>query len=194
MCSMSSGNDDQKTKLLKIMQDVIQHDNALREKYQMGEKFRFIRDRLHGLLAKVEDELSIQQQENDSRSDVILENEVVIYIYLYNAQGQLFQTWHKLLNPSVFYEYSVNRPIYTEKADVEAFIRHKKNPTHHAYLAVAVLKEHVLNAEPLQKDALGQPLIKVKEGSLKINRLMGFHHSGDEYTLDENNQLQKKIL
>src|SRR3990167_9684781 len=104
---------------------------------------------------------------------------MLVYVYLFNAHGLNFSSWQKMLSPSVFYEYSVNRPIYGEKAHVEAVIRNKTNKAQHGYLTIAVKKE--LISSESSKDALGNPLIKVKEGGLKIERLICFFHHNHEY-------------
>jgi hypothetical protein len=118
---------------------------------------------------------------------------VLVYVYLYNAQGITFKTWQKMIGPGVFYEYSVNRPIYREQGLVESFIRSKANKQQHAYLVIAIKKEHILSADAdSSKDAINQPLIKVKEGELKINRLISFNYNGHEYVLNEAGTLIKK--
>lgn len=184
-------NKEQNEKLLNLLVETLQQDQALREQYQVGDKFRFIRDRLNALLGKVQENLTVLQIKIEEQTNRLLEDEVLIYVYLYNAQGMALQSWQKFLKPSVFYEYSVNRPIYTEKADLEAFIRSRPNRVQHGFLTIAVKKDHILNKAEAQ-DSIGNPLIKVKEGALSINRLFHFTHNGLEYKLDEKGVLVKQ--
>src|SRR6266567_2544577 len=165
---------EQREKLLQLVRDVVDQDKILREKYQVGDKFCFIRDRLNALLACVEESLNTLQQDTEQKTSDILEDETVVYIYLFNAQGLNFQTWLKMLGPSVFYEYSVNRPIYTEKSHVDTFIRSKSTINQHAYISIVIKKIAILPevAGDVTKDPIGSPIVKVKEGSFQINRVI----------------------
>jgi hypothetical protein len=100
-----------------------------------------------------------------------------------------------MLAPSVFYEYSVNRPIYADKASVEAFVRSRPNKVQHGYLTVAIKKQDILPPSPglePQKDQVGNPLIKIREGSLLFKKMIAFIHQGHEYTLDEAGHMVRK--
>ncbi len=182
---------DQKEKLLKLVRDAVEHDKNLREEFQVGEKFRFIRDRLQALLVRVEESVHSLQKKEETHVDVLNENEVLIYVYLYNTHGLVLQTWQKMLNPAVFYEYSVNRPIYPDQTSIDSFIRTKSNNAQHGYLTVIINKSDILlTAE--NKDAIGNSIIKVKEGSLSPNKLVSFTHNNHEYVLNEDGELIKK--
>ena len=166
----------------------------MREQFQIGDKFRFIRDRLVALLTRVEESLKEMKKEEDQYIKIIEEDEVLVFVYLFNAQGIMLQTWNKMVNASVFYEYSVNRPIYLDKKHIEASIRSKSTKTQHGFLTIAVKKENILKIPEgeIAKDALGNPLIKVKEGSLHFPRLISFTHQENEYIVNESGTLIKK--
>lgn len=188
----NENNHSKKETLLQLLRDAVQQDSELRTNYQVGEKFRFIRDRLNALLVYLEEHVAESHKMKEEKQDVIMEHEMLIYVYLYNAQGIVLQTWQKMLNPSVFYEHSVNRPIYTDKAHIDAFIRSKPNRVQHGYITIAMPKESVLKtAEPL-KDTIGHPVIKIKEGTLQFNRLIAFTHNGHDYTVSATGALIKK--
>jgi intracellular multiplication protein IcmQ len=189
-----SNDKEQREKLLKVVSDAVRQDKELREKYQIGDKFRFIRDRLIALLSQVEESLSSLQKKAEKKSDELLADEMLIYVYLFNTQGLIFQTWQKMLNPSVFYEYSVNRPIYTEKAFVDSFIRSKASLVQHGYLTIAIKKQDIIKDATTEgvKDAIGNPIVKVKEGSLHVEKLVSFTHNGHEYVLNEVGAIVKK--
>ena len=182
---------EQKEKLLELVRDAVAHDKNLREEFLIGDRFRFIRDRLEALLARVEENLTALRKQEEERKDEISENEMMVYVYLYNAQGLVFQSWQKMLNPSVFYEHSVNRPIYSDKSHIEAYIRSRPSKAQHGYITVVVNKADAPLTETA-KDVIGNPLIKVKEGSLNLTRLISFTHNGNDYVLDEDGTLITK--
>lgn len=190
-----SKHHEQKERLRQLMQDMLAQDKTLRDKHQIGEKFRFVRDRLNALATRIEESLGVVEEDNEASDTLLTEEDIVVYVYLYNAQGLVLKTWQKMLNPAVFYEYSVNRPIYTDKSQVDAFIRSKPNKVQHGYLAVIIKKQDVISGEGVEgsKDAIGNPLIKVKEGSLRFDRLLSFTQNGNEYTVKENGEFEKKV-
>lgn len=192
---MSNGEKELKEKLQKLVLDSIQVDKDLRAQYQVGDKFRFIRDRLANLELRVQEEINAIIQEIESKVDKLADDEVLVYVYIFNAQGLVFQTWQKMLNPSVYYEYSVNRPIYIDKAHVESFIRNRPTKAQHGYLTVAIKKTDLLpvpaGIEP-PKDQNGNPLYKIREGSLKPNKLFSFTHQDIEYIVNAAGHVVKK--
>lgn len=188
-----SNEKDAKQKLLQLIGNAVDLDNALREKYKIGEKFRFIRDRLRALQARVEENLQVAQEEASASDKVVGEDEVIVYVYLFNAQGLVLQSWQKLLSPSVFYEFSVNRPIYAEKAHIETFVRNKPNKPQHGFLSIIIKKSAVITIPGIElKDASGHILVKVKEGSLDFDRMISFTHLEEEYVLNADGSLIKK--
>jgi intracellular multiplication protein IcmQ len=100
-----------------------------------------------------------------------------------------------MVNPNVFYEYSVNRPIYSEKSHIDALIRTKNNKLQHGYLTVAVKKTNVLPtaSESPPADTLGHVLIRVREGTLSFDRLVSFTHNLIDYKVDSYGVLVKKV-
>lgn len=192
---MSNANKEEREKLLQLMRDMLEQDKALRAQYQIGDKFRFIRDRLNALAARIEENLGSLATEEIKKTDKVLEDDVIIYVHLFNAHGLMFHTWQKMLIPSFFYEYSVNRPIYTDKAQVDAFIRSRPNAVQHGYITLAVKKTDILPAGEVDvgKDSIGNELVKVREGSLQFERVIAFTQNNQEYILNEEGELEKKI-
>ena len=184
-------------KLLQLVITAIQQDQALRSKFQIENKFRFIQDRLHTVLSAIEDKVRSSEIKDKQRmlGEPSLLNErdqALVYLYLFNAQGLNVSSWQKMLNPSAFYEYSVNRPIYAEKSQVESFIRSKENQALHAYLTIVVAKLAILSQAVPTKDMIGQALVKVKEGSLLLNNVVSFTHQSAVYFINEVGELVKK--
>lgn len=191
---MPTENPELLQKILEIVRDVVKHDKELREQFVVKDKFRFVQDRLHALLDQLEKKMQLFEQEEKKAKAGVVEDEVLVFVYLYNAQGIVLRNWHNMLTPKVFYEYSVNRPIYSDKTQVEKMVAAKPNKVQHAFLTIAVKKEEVLQtAETTQrKDAMGNPLIKVKEGSLHFEKLVSFTHNNQEYVVNARGELVKK--
>lgn len=186
---------DKKIKLIKIIRQAIENDNNLRDKYQMGEKFRFVRDRLHSLLERLEKQAQMEKEEKKVVKG-LAEGEMLVYVYLYNAQGTLLKNWQSMVTASVFYEYSVNRPIYADKAHVENLIKTKSNKAHHGYLTVIITRSNI--TQPISdispKDINGNPLLKIKEGTLQFEKLVAFTHNHADYIVNEDGELVRKVI
>lgn len=188
----SDDEKEQQFKLVQIVRDAIQKDEALREQYQISNKFRFVRDRLQALLHRLEKNLPTLVAEEKQTRQEITADEIIVYIYLYNAKGNVLRHWQSMLTPKVFYEYSVNRPIYAEKSHVEALLRSKPDKMQHAYLTVAIKKSDIIATENVIKDTMGHPLVKIKEGKLHFEKLISFTHHEQNYGLNAHGELVKK--
>lgn len=182
---MSNKIDQEKQHLLEIVREVVKHDNQLREKLGVGEKFRFIKDRLQALLEQVEKHVTLEETIAKQKVKGVGEDEVVVYVYLYNTQGIILKTWVNMLTPKLFYEYSINRPIYAEKKFIEDLIKNKTNRTQHAYLSVIVNKTAILPNENPILDAYQHPVLKVREGALVFEKLLLFTHNDVEYEFED---------
>lgn len=182
-------------KIIQLIRDLIQQDADLRTKYAVADKFRFVRDRLNGLLTHLEEQATslkkqgvIHQKPEESSVD-----KTQVYVYLYNAQGTLLRTWLTLLTPRVFYEYSVNRPIYHDKNHIESLIRSKSNKQQHAYLTVKINQSDIISTEnTATKDAMGNPVVKIREGSLRFENFVTFTHNGHQYGVNAQGEFVKK--
>lgn len=193
---MPQENKSQNEKLIESVREAIKRDSELREKYQVTNKFRFIQDRLQKLLEFLEKHYETTQEEEKQETVTIAEDEALVYVHLFNAKGTALASWQNMVTPTVFYEYSVNRPIYAEKSHIEALIRTKNNKLQHAYLTVAVKKTNVVQAanDSSPKDSLGHSLIRVREGTLSFERLVSFTHNLIEYKVDAYGVLVKKDM
>lgn len=189
---MPADSKELKEKLLQILESAVTKDNELRQSLQIGDKFKFIRDRLQALKTETEAIVDTIKLADDVSKKTVEDDEQLVYVYIFNAHGIELQSWIKMLHPSVYYEYSVNRPIYYEKDHIEGVIRIKPKRVQHGYMTVAVKKSLVLSTpENSQKDQSGNPLVKLKEGSLKPERLIMFTHNGVDYSLSESGKLEK---
>jgi hypothetical protein len=182
-------------KLIELMRETISRDEALRQQYEVGTKFRFVSDKLNILMDHLEKRVRSVEKEIKKAKPDIKENLITLYVYLYNAQGLVLRNWLNMLIPKVFYEYSVNRPIYADKSQIESLIRTKSDKVQHAYITISVNEADIIQSkdESMQrKDALGSPLIRVKEGALHFDKLILFTHNGIEYTLNDEGELIKR--
>ena len=185
---MPTGNyeKEQNIKLLALLKKATEQDESLREKYQLGDKFKFIREKLRSIFAQVETEISDVAHDVKLPEKKLHNDEISLYVYLYNAKGALLANWQPLLTPKVFYEYSVNRPIFKEKKMVTQFIKLKASPLQHGYLTVAVHPGDVVDT---YQDSQGATLVRVKEGSLHYSKLLMFTHNEQDYVLDSEGRL-----
>lgn len=192
---MSNDEKAIKEAIRRLIRDSLEVDQKLRDEYRIGDKFRFIRDRLQSLQTRIEEELQIHEAESIERKKELKEDETLVYVHLFNVQGLTFHSWYKLVEASVFYEYSVNRPIYTDKSQIEAFIRSRPNKVQHGYLTIAIKKDAILpipsGFEP-PRDQIGNLLVKIREGSLHFDRLLLFTHQEHEYEINRDGEMIKK--
>lgn len=181
-------------KIVELIQEAIATDVALREKYQVTDKFRFVRDRLHALLTQLETDLAVTQAQEKKAEHTTTQDETLVYVYLFNAKGTVIRDWKNMVLPKVFYEYSVNRPIYSEKTQIDAFIRSKANKNQHAYITVAVKKTDMLHRpeDSTLKDTMGNTLVKVRENSLRFENMIMFTHNWIDYRVNEDGEFIKK--
>lgn len=192
---MANDIKEKQENLLSLINELVKREAQIRAEFQIGDKFKFIRERLLSLQIQVEENLKCVTAEVEKQTSQVAEGEALVFVYLYNANGLIFNSWQKMLSPAVLYEYSVNRPIYQERAHIEAFIRNKPNRAQHAYLVMVVKSQEILPAkeDAVSADSNGNPLIKIQEGSLRIEKLVAFIHNEHEYTIGPDGALVRKI-
>ena len=181
-------------KLTCLIRETLQHDAELRGKYDVAEKFRFVKEKLLALLVHLEDEikaLQIAEHEQNTQKENSADT-VLVYVYLYNAQGVVLRSWSAMFTPKVFYEYSVNRPIYSDKSAIDTMMRAKPNRQQHGYLAIKVKQSDIISkSEAILKDPIGNLLLRVREGSLKFENMQSFTHNDVVYRLNAQGELVK---
>src|SRR5687767_11916996 len=101
---MPDEDKEKRDELLKLVRDAVLKDKELRDQYSIGDKFRFIRDRLHALQSRIEENVAVLTKQVEERTDKAQADEILVYVYVFNAQGSILKTWAKMLNPAVFYE------------------------------------------------------------------------------------------
>jgi hypothetical protein len=181
-------------KMHALLNSAIEHEKILRQKYDIGVRFHVLRSQLQATLDEFEKELAtIQQQENSSHiknnlRKQVAEDETLVYVYLFNSNGNKIKTWENLLLPSALQDHSVNRPIYTDLAHAQEVLRTRFPKDQHAYFEAIVKKSDILTGEEEITDNYQHPLVRLKEGALTIDRLRRFHHKNQDYRI-ENGEL-----
>jgi hypothetical protein len=165
--------------LLDDFQTIVRNESKYRQEFNIGDRFRTIPNQLHEIQLYLEEKLHIHEAA-EKTAPRVLENvdAQLVYVYLFNAQGKQLSRWTHMITPRLLAEYSVNRPIYEASKQIDALVGTKRNAEEHAYLTVAVDSEDVLAQDHPVLDALGQPLLRLKETALKFDRIKAFTHQG----------------
>ena len=186
---------DQARALDALLAELSQADQRLREQYQVDNKFQFIRNNIQTVRDQIKTLIEAHTAPTDHPSHTAdpNDNEVPVYVYLYNTNGIDLTTWKNMFTTSLLYDHSINRPIYQEQIQIEGFIKRKANQTQHGYLTVIVNRNDMLTSS-VSKDAYGSPIIKVKEGSLSFNKPVLFTHNGHTYIVHPSGELTEKKM
>ena len=173
--------------LYREVETLINEEKTLRKTLGIGDRYKAISSRLEALLKYVHQAVSLPQQETvlERASPVLSEGQQYVFVHLFNNKGKVLSRWEAMLSPRQLAEYSVNRPIYAEQKQVEAYIRSRPNDDEHAFLMIKIEQSDVLHGDESTNnyDSLGYPLVKLKEGSLKEQGLIYFFHKASCYIL-----------
>jgi len=124
------------------------------------------------------------QQAEKKVEETIADDEMLVYISLYQADGKNIQKWQMLIKALT--GAGISRPVYQQKEDLEELIRHKVDSQKEAYVIARVKKENLLRGpEKGLQDRLGHPLLTLREGSLTLENMVEFIYEGKHYMLDE---------
>jgi intracellular multiplication protein IcmQ len=176
---------ERKRELYREVETLVNKEKTLRKELGIGDRYRVVASRLENLLAYVHAAVSRPKQEvmSDRDSPVLTETQQYVFVHLFNNKGKVLSRWEPMLSPRNLMEYSVNRPIYAEQSQVEIYIRSRPNDDEHAFLMMKIEQSDVLRDSDVAVncDSLGQPLLKLKEGSLKEQGLVYFFHKNASY-------------
>jgi intracellular multiplication protein IcmQ len=176
-----SGGDHEK--LHQLLQEILVVEKNLRESCGIGTRFNVIRTQLQSLLKRFEEEIAGTQggdQEGYQAKRKLSEDEIFVYVYLFNTQGANLKTWQKLLLQDALAEHTINRPIYANKEEIMQVLRAKPNKVQHAYLEIAVNKRDIIPYTRL-KDQYGFNLLRLKQNALKVESICVFFYNDKEY-------------
>jgi hypothetical protein len=182
-------------KLLHELKNLLGKETKLRAKCELGGRFKVVHVQLQSLLKRFEIKIREMQQVSPQISeskDIPMEDEQLVYVYLFNAQGEVLKSWENLLLPDSLIEHSVNRPIYIDKEQIETILRTKTKKMQHAYLEIIIKKKDILATTRHNSglhDQFGFKLLRLKQGALKVEKIRKFVHNDQIYHLSKNNKL-----
>lgn len=180
-------------KIIETLRKTLADSQAANQKFRVGEKFSYVEDKLQNMINKLENNLDFREEEKVNLPPwhrELAENERVIYIYLYNAQGKDPKVWQRLLSRKSMQDYSFSRPIYAKREYAEAILSNRDHCANHAFIAVVVKKNHII--ENNVKDNFGNPRIRLLEGSLDADNIIEFVHRKRAYYRDNRARLLLK--
>ena len=179
-------------KIIDIVRRAIDDDKARREKFKIGDQYGFIPEKLSSILKRLENNLDYSQEaaaiSRPAWYRELADDEQVIYIYLYNAQGKDKFVWERLLSSQSLSEYSFSRPIYLDRANIEKILRNRGDSPTHAFIAIIVKKKNII-ATQNSADPEGNQRIRLAEKSLSPDNIIEFFHGGQRYYRDQRGQL-----
>lgn len=183
---LDEGSPEFAEQLGALITKAIDYEAQKREECAVGARFSVMTTQLASLQSwhqstccdKSTDHCSITE-----KTQGLADDEMYIYIYLFNANGRNAISWRQLLASRALIDHSINRPIYAKENCVEELIRSKATPEQHAYVKAIVKKADVLmlEEESILRDKLGHPIIRIKHGALNVDNVIEFMHQGVAY-------------
>lgn len=165
-----------------------------RQQYEVGVRFSVIKNLIQSVNQYVNETIKqreIEQTpvETDSEGQ---EGGREVYVYLFNILGRKLSSWYHLLTQQALMEHSVNRPIYGRREHIEELLRSKDSLEQHAYVVIKVDPQDITMdmTDSVLKDNLGNPLMRVRQGSLHLANVQYFHHYERDYKLTNEGSLK----
>lgn len=179
--------------LVEAIEEAVESEKKIRKSAFLDQKPSFVSTQLENLLARLKKNLApfLRPVAPPESAATIASDERVVYIYLFNAQGQSLRGWRTSLSPAVFKGSSVHHPVYSTKAQVQHLIRTKRDPSQHGFVEVKVKKSDVINEDGV--DDLGQPLVRLKYGVLDASNILSFVTMENAYTLEKDGSLKAVV-
>jgi intracellular multiplication protein IcmQ len=115
------------------------------------------------------------------------ENAIVLYVSLYQSDGNDLQKWEGQLRSILKIAHS--RPIYDEESKVTNVLRSNLNRNTDAYVKVLVDKNEIIDSARILKDRFGQELTTISMTAIRPENVIEFVHQGKRY-----NFLNKKLI
>lgn len=122
----------------------------------------------------------------------LADDEVKVYVSLYQADGHNLKKWEAQL--ASIDCYMAGRPIYKNETDIKKTIRQKLLQMSEAYAVVVVKKEQLLSQdfEQTKTDRYGHELLTIESGAVSAEKVMGFSHGGRDYFYHKQRLILKK--
>jgi intracellular multiplication protein IcmQ len=109
----------------------------------------------------------------------LAENEVFLYVSLFQSKGHDLSLWEKQLK--TLNRYLINRPVYAEEDNVKKVIRLKENNTNEAYVVLRLDKKYIQKPNAFEverKDRYGNSLETVKPGVIVDSNIIELVYDG----------------
>lgn len=107
-----------------------------------------------------------------------------VFISVYQAEGTNLQQWNHTLKSLM--EYSISRPVYGNEETVKALIRSKTDKQKEGYVVVYIQEENIIRMPGKEaSDRLGNELLTLKTGAVKLENIIEFVHCNQSYELQE---------
>lgn len=115
----------------------------------------------------------------------VKEGHAKVFISMYQMEGNNLQKWYVTLKS--LDEYSISRPVYREEEHIRAMVRAKPDAQREAYVAIFVKNENIINLPPgrIATDKLGNELLTLKTGAVKLDNIIEFVHGEQRYQINE---------
>jgi len=185
--------------MVEVLSDLVHQEQQIRQECALSNDLRAVRHQLHESIAQLQaqsedyiDQADAHRPEVPATSDILQEGQCLVYLYLFNATGQILANWEPMLSEKSLYEYSVNRPVYAEEKAVLTFIENKPPIERHAYVVFKIAKNQVNDsAHQMRTDVFGQTLVKLVEGVFTSENFLSFNHAGQTYCLKDGKLIAK---
>ncbi len=199
---MGSNNDQRKTAkdVLQALDDTIETGPWDKSVFlgAIGKKLKEIRFRFKNRLRFLDpgfedshDEESVAKLEKlpetpAANIPVKTENQAEVFVSLYSADGINIEKWGKLL--LALDKQIVTRPVYGQESEIRGIMRAKTVRRNDAYAAFYLDKVDIIPPKdgkaPL--DRSGNPLLILKDKSLKLENITRFCHESGVYVFRNN--------
>lgn len=175
------------------IKQLVDFEAKKRQDCEIGVRFSVIKNLIQGInqhLKEVIKQREIEAPDEDDKDDNENEGRDV-YVYLFNILGRKLSSWYHLFSQQALMEHSVNRPIYGRREHIDELLRSKDSLEQHAYIVVSVDPEDITMdmTDSVLKDNLGNPLMRVRQGSLRVENVKYFHHMERDYKLTDEGTL-----
>lgn len=174
---------DIELQILKILNALHQAEQEFREAHHIGARFSVVSNQITALKTECEHAFSatLTPESTEKQLNTLKADEKLLFVYLFNMHGDKIKNWQKLLTESALHDHGNNRPIYTERSDIEELLRSKQNPPLHGYLEIAIPKSAI--QENAAKDNLGHSLARLKNHPLTTKDVRSFVHLNQHYKI-----------
>jgi Dot/Icm secretion system protein IcmQ len=124
-----------------------------------------------------EEQSDIETQEDMVYSQPLNENQISVFISLYQAGGHNLSLWEQMMK--LLSSCSLGRPIYADENEVRKAIAQRSDLQREAYVEVVVDKNFIMDLpeEKRPKDHLGASLLVLKANAINIASVRVFVHA-----------------